>query len=99
MVINLARHVLAGYRIPEPSLIKLLKNVVLHFVPIKMDSQNLLEQFRANQSVCDPFVQEELADKLLSAETDHQKDMLLRMLQDEEYDLALNFAAGGNDVL
>ncbi|KXJ79140.1 hypothetical protein RP20_CCG002230 [Aedes albopictus] len=98
MVINLARHVLAGYRIPEPSLLKLLKNVVLHFVPIKMDSDELLEQFRANRSVCDPVVKEELADKLLSAETDHQKDMLLRMLQDEEYDLALNFAAGGNDV-
>lgn len=48
--------------------------------------------------MCDPVVKEELADKLLSAETDHQKDMLLWMLQDEEYDLALNFAAGGNDV-
>lgn len=99
MVINLARHILAGYKIPEPSLLKLMKNVVIHFVPIKIDSEQLLEQFHANRSVCDPVVKEELADKLLSAETDHQKDMLLRMLQDEEYDLALNFAAGGNDVL
>lgn len=99
MVINLARHVLAGYNIPEPPILKLLKNAVLHFVPIKIDSEQLLEQFHANASVCDPTVKEELADKLLSAETDHQKDMLLRMLQEEEYDLALNFAAGGNDVL
>ncbi|KAL9698071.1 hypothetical protein quinque_001512 [Culex quinquefasciatus] len=98
MVINLARHVLAGYNIPEPPILKLLKNAVLHFVPVKIDSEQLLEQFHANASVCDPTVKEELADKLLSAETDHQKDMLLRMLQEEEYDLALNFAAGGNDV-
>ncbi|XP_053693015.1 carboxypeptidase D [Sabethes cyaneus] len=98
MVINLARHVLAGYKIPEPGLLKLLKNVVLHFVPVKLDSDHLLEQFRANSSLCDPTVKEELGDKLLSAETDHEKDMLLRMFQDEEYDLALNFAAGGNDV-
>ncbi|XP_055606268.1 carboxypeptidase D-like [Uranotaenia lowii] len=98
LVMNLARHVLAGYQIPEPEILKLLQNVVLHFVPIKIDSELLLEQFQSNRSVCDPTVKEELADKLLSAETDKQKDMLLRMLQEEEYDLALNFAAGGNDV-
>lgn len=99
MVINMARHVLAGYKIPEPALLKLLKNVVLHFVPIKIDSEELLNQYHTNNSVCDPVIKEELADRLLSAETDHQKDMLLRMLQDEQYDLALNFAAGGNEVL
>ncbi|XP_058454656.1 carboxypeptidase D [Malaya genurostris] len=98
MVINLARHILEGYKIPEPALLKLLKNVVLHFVPIKIDSEQLLDQFHANTSICDPIVKDELADKLLSAETDHQKDMLLRMFQEEEYDLALNFAAGGNEV-
>ncbi|XP_058117990.1 carboxypeptidase D isoform X2 [Anopheles coustani] len=99
MVINLARHVLAGYNIKEPLYIKLLENAVLHFVPVKNDFVEIVQQFRANESVCNPMLRtDELADKLLNAETDHQKDMFLRMLKEEEYDLALTFAAGGHDV-
>uniref|UniRef100_A0A182J566 Peptidase M14 domain-containing protein n=1 Tax=Anopheles atroparvus TaxID=41427 RepID=A0A182J566_ANOAO len=99
MVINLARHVLAGYITREPLLIKLLQNAVLHFVPVKNDFVEIVQQYRANESVCNPTLRtDELADKLLNAETDHQKDMFLRMLKDEEYDLALTFAAGGHDV-
>ncbi|XP_035900560.1 carboxypeptidase D isoform X2 [Anopheles stephensi] len=99
MVINLARHVLAGYVIKEPLLIKLLQNAVLHFVPVKNDFDEIVQQFRANGSVCNPTLHsDELADKLLNAETDNQKDMFLRMLKDEEYDLALTFSAGGHDV-
>lgn len=100
MVMNLARHVLAGYLIKEPLLIKLLENAVLHFVPVKNDFEEVMAQFRANASVCNPTLHtDELADKLLNAETDHQKDMFLRMLKEDEYDLALTFAAGGHDVL
>uniref|UniRef100_A0A2M4B9D9 Putative carboxypeptidase d n=1 Tax=Anopheles marajoara TaxID=58244 RepID=A0A2M4B9D9_9DIPT len=102
MVINLARHVLAGYAIKEPLLIKLLQNAVLHFVPVKNDFEEILNQYRSNSngSLCNPTLHtDELADKLLSAETDHQKDMFLRMLKDEHYDLALTFSAGGHDVL
>ncbi|XP_040152516.1 carboxypeptidase D [Anopheles arabiensis] len=99
MVMNLARHVLAGYLIKEPLLIKLLENAVLHFVPVKNDFEEVMAQFRANASVCNPTLHtDELADKLLNAETDHQKDMFLRMLKEDEYDLALTFAAGGHDV-
>uniref|UniRef100_A0A182KDH9 Peptidase M14 domain-containing protein n=1 Tax=Anopheles christyi TaxID=43041 RepID=A0A182KDH9_9DIPT len=99
MTMNLVRHVLAGYLIKEPLLIKLLQNAVLHFVPVKNDFEEIMDQFRANASVCNPTLHsDELADKLLNAETDHQKDMFLRMLKDDEYDLALTFAAGGHDV-
>ncbi|XP_053669829.1 carboxypeptidase D isoform X3 [Anopheles nili] len=99
MVINLARHVLAGYSIKEPLHIKLLENAVLHFVPVKNDFEEIVQQFRTNTSICNPTLHsDELADKLLNAETDHQKDMFLRMLKDDEYDLALTFAAGGHDV-
>ncbi|XP_052867429.1 carboxypeptidase D [Anopheles cruzii] len=99
MVMNLARHVLAGYLIKEPLLIQLLQNAVLHFVPVKNDFDEILNQYRANTSICNPSLHtDELADKLLNAETDHQKDMFLRMLKDEEYDLALTFSAGGHDI-
>lgn len=43
MVMNLARHVLEGYTGQEPSMVKLLENAVLHFVPI-MDGFNLVNQ-------------------------------------------------------
>jgi hypothetical protein len=42
---------------------------------------------------------EELADKILSPESDNQKEMLIRMLQEEKFDMALTFTSGGSNIL
>lgn len=45
MTINLARHVIEGYRIQEPKLITLLDNAVLHFIPMMHDFEAVANQF------------------------------------------------------
>lgn len=52
-----------------------------------------------SDSICDPILKEELADKILSPESDNQKDMLIKMIQEGDYDLTLTFSSGGSDVL
>lgn len=51
--------------------------------------------FRPNS--CDISVKEELADRLLSPESDRHKDMFLRMLNESDYDLILTFSAGSSE--
>lgn len=53
--------------------------------------------FRPN--TCDISVKEELADRLLSPESDHHKDMFLRMLNESDYDLILTFSAGSSESI
>lgn len=45
MTMNLARHVLAGYQLHEPPLVRLLENAVLHFAPITEGYINIVQQF------------------------------------------------------
>jgi carboxypeptidase D len=47
MTMNLARHVLAGYKGEEPVITKLLDQAVLHFVPIMFDFDAVVEQYNA----------------------------------------------------
>uniref|UniRef100_A0A1B0CSB2 Peptidase M14 domain-containing protein n=1 Tax=Lutzomyia longipalpis TaxID=7200 RepID=A0A1B0CSB2_LUTLO len=98
MVLNLARHVTKGYAIGEPPLERLINNTVLHFVPIMEHFNDVYNQYYNDPSICDPILKEELADKLLSPETDKKRDMLIKMLQDEKFDLAVTFTSGGSDV-
>uniref|UniRef100_W4VRN2 Putative carboxypeptidase d n=1 Tax=Corethrella appendiculata TaxID=1370023 RepID=W4VRN2_9DIPT len=98
MSMNLARHILEGFTLNEPRILKLLKNAVIHIVPITDDFQSIYQQYQQNNSICDPYLREELPDRLLNPETDHRKDMFIKLLQMEKYDLALTFSAGGNEV-
>lgn len=55
--------------------------------------------FFFSDSICDPLLKDELADKILNPESDNQKDMLIKMIQEGDYDLALTFSSGGSDIL
>lgn len=99
MTLNIARHVTAGYALNEPMMVKLLKNAVIHFMPMTtvLDDE-YLRSFNANQTICDPIVRTELADHILSPETEHRKDVLLNYIHENQFDLALSFSAGGFGV-
>lgn len=98
LVLNLARHVIAGYTIQEPPFIRLLNNSVLHFMPFTDNFEFILGQYSNNHSLCDPIAREEFADRLLSPESDKKKDRFLNMLESNQFDLALTFSAGGYEV-
>lgn len=98
MTMNLARHVTEGYNATEPPSIRLLKNAVLQFLPITVDFSSTLEQFNNNPNICDPVVKEELADRILSPESDPKKTLLLNMISDERFHLILTFSAGGYEI-
>lgn len=98
LTLNLARHVIAGFELQEPPFIRLLNNVVLHFVPFTNDFEYILGQYSRNDSVCDPLTREEFADRLLSPESDKQKTAFINMLDANRFDIALTFSAGGFDI-
>lgn len=93
------RHVTSGYALNEPAEVRLLKNAVIYFAPITTPLDNqYLGKFNLNQTVCDPNVPNELADRILSPEAEHAKDILLNLIRDNKFDMILTFSAGGNDV-
>lgn len=94
---NLARHIVAGYSLQEPPLVRLLTNSVIHFIPLTNNFDSILNQYN-NQSICDPITTEEFADRLLSPETDKRKNVFLHMLESNRFDLAITFSAGGYDI-
>lgn len=67
-------------------------------MPFTEDFNNVLSQFNVNENVCDPTAREEFADRLLSPETNAKKSIFLKMLESEQFDLALTFSAGGFDI-
>lgn len=95
---NVARHVTTGYSLNEPPMVRLLKNAVLHFAPITSEIDEMFTAFLRNETICDPIVREEMADRILSPEADRKKDTFLSMIQDTRFDMILTFSAGGNDI-
>lgn len=98
LTMNLARHLVVGYKLQEPPIVRLLKNAVIHFVPFTEMLENTLSQYTNNQSVCDPSTHEEFADRFLSPENDKKKSLFLNMLETNQFDLALTFSAGNFDI-
>lgn len=98
LTLNLARHVVAGYSLQEPPSVRLLTNAVIHFIPFTDGFDFVLGQYSNNQSICDPIIREEFADRLLSPENDKKKNLFLNMLESNRFDMALTFSAGGFDI-
>lgn len=98
LTVNLARHLVMGYELQEPPIVRLLNNSVFHFVPFTDDFHMIFDQYSRNSNVCDPMNREEFADRLLSPETNKKKTLFLNMLETYQYDLALTFSAGGFDI-
>lgn len=95
---NLAKHVISGYELQEPPMVRLLQNAVLHFMPLTESFESILSQYNMNESICDPITREEFADRLLSPENSRKKTIFLKMLEATRFDLALTFSAGGFDL-
>lgn len=98
LTVNMARHVIMGYKLEEPPIVRLLNNTVFHFVPFTNGFDMILSQYLRNENVCDPTTPEEFADRLLSPEKDRKKSLFLEMLETNQFDLALTFSAGGFDI-
>lgn len=98
LTLNLARHVVVGYKLQEPPMVRLLNNAVIHFVPFTENFDITLSQYARNQSICDPSTHEEFADRFLSPENDKKKSLFLNMLQANQFDLALTFSAGNFEI-
>lgn len=98
LTLNLARHIVAGYKLQEPPMIRLLNNAVIHFVPFTENFEFTLSQYARNQSICDPSTHEEFADRFLSPENDKKKSLFLNMLEANQFDLALTFSAGSFEI-
>lgn len=98
LTLDLAKHVVVGYSLQEPPMLRLLKNAVLHFMPFTDNFDAILTQFARNNHLCDPIAREEFADRLLSPENDKQKTLFLKMLETNRFDLVLTFSAGGSDL-
>lgn len=45
MTMNLARHLLEGYKIQEPPIMRLLNSTVFHFVPILQGFDEVMGQY------------------------------------------------------
>lgn len=98
LTLDLAKHIVVGYTLQEPPLIRLLQNAVFHFMPFTENFDSILTQFDANAQLCDPTAREEFADRLLSPESSAKKSIFLKLLESERFDLALTFSAGGYDI-
>ena len=49
--------------------------------------------------MCDPILKDDLGDRILSPESEPGRDLLLKMLENESFDMILSFSAGGSDIL
>lgn len=96
--LDLIRHVIAGYKVQEPPLIKLLENAVLHVMPFTEHFDLVSSQYVQNQSVCDPITRDEFADRFLSPEQNKRKTLFLNMLETNRFHLALTFSASGSEI-
>lgn len=98
ITMNTVRHIIEGYKIQEPPIMKILNNSVIHFIPLMQGFDEIEKQFMENSSICDPIIQNDLADRILSPESERKRDLLLRMFENNRYDLVLTFSAGGSDI-
>ena len=94
MVVNFARHIITAYNTKEPLAIKLMNNVVIHFVTLNENFDTVYKQYEQNETICDPHLKEELGDKMINAESDKAKEAFFKLFEKSEISLALTFSAG-----
>ncbi|XP_055857349.1 carboxypeptidase D [Episyrphus balteatus] len=99
MVLNLGRHLVEGFRIQEPPILKILNNSVVHLLPIMENFEETFTIFQNNKTVCDPVIGHELAERILDPESEKRRDAFLQMLAREQFDLILSFTAGNYELM
>ncbi|KAH8345094.1 hypothetical protein KR059_004901, partial [Drosophila kikkawai] len=98
LLLNLVRHLVEGFKLQDAAVVQLLQRSVIYFLPQTQKFQQVFAMYNDNSSVCDPVLGDELAERILSPETDQAKDMFLQFLHSENFDLMLTFGAGSSDL-
>ncbi|KAH8329837.1 hypothetical protein KR067_002917 [Drosophila pandora] len=99
VLLNLVRHLLEGYKVQDHSVVQLLKRSVIYFLPQTQKFPAVFDMYNYNSSICDPVIGDELAERILSPETEQSKDMFLQFLRTERFDLMLTFGAGSSELV
>ncbi|XP_053952078.1 carboxypeptidase D isoform X1 [Anastrepha ludens] len=95
---NMVRHILEGYKVRDTSTLNLLRKSVLYFLPITHNFDVIFKMFNRNNSICDPELGNELADRILGPESEKKRDLLLQFFDSERFDLMLTFTAGSSEL-
>uniref|UniRef100_A0A1I8Q4W2 Peptidase M14 domain-containing protein n=1 Tax=Stomoxys calcitrans TaxID=35570 RepID=A0A1I8Q4W2_STOCA len=95
---NMVRHVIEGYKLREPLIMKLLQNSVLYFLPITENFEQVFKIFNKNNSICDPVIGNELGERILSPESEKRRNLLLTFLENQRFDLMLTFSTGSSEL-
>ncbi|XP_030378387.1 carboxypeptidase D isoform X2 [Scaptodrosophila lebanonensis] len=95
IMLNLVRHLIEGYKLRESWVLQLLQQSVLYFLPQTEKFADVFAMYNANNSICDPVLPDELADRVLGPKSDQASDMLLNFLK---FDLMLTFSAGSSEL-
>ncbi|EDW63034.2 carboxypeptidase D isoform X2 [Drosophila virilis] len=98
IMLNLVRHLIEGHKLQEASVVQLLQRSVIYFLPQTEKFEEIFRMYNANNSVCDPMLPDELAERILSPETEPARDVLLQFLRSERFDLLLTFSAGSSEL-
>ncbi|XP_058980289.1 carboxypeptidase D-like isoform X2 [Musca domestica] len=95
---NLIRHVIEGYKLREPLILKLLQTSVLYFLPITENFDAVFKLYNNNNTICDPVIGNELGERILSPESEKRRDLLLTFLENQRFDLMLTFSTGSSEL-
>ncbi|KAH8289572.1 hypothetical protein KR054_007280 [Drosophila jambulina] len=98
ILLNLVRHLVEGFKLQDASVVQLLQRSVIYFLPQTQKFEQVFDMYNVNSSICDPVLGDELAERILSPETDQAKDMFLQFLHSENFDLMLTFGAGSSEL-
>ncbi|KAH8418923.1 hypothetical protein KR222_004849 [Zaprionus bogoriensis] len=98
ILLNLVRHLIEGHKLQDASVVQLLKRSVIYFLPQTEKFEQVFGMYNANNSVCDPVLPDELAERLLSPRSETSRDLLLQFLRSERFDLMLSFSAGSSEL-
>lgn len=97
--LDIVKHILVGYKLNEPPMVRLLENAVLHVMPLTHNFELITKQFITNQTICDPIASNELVDAVLSSADNRIKRLFLKMLETYRINMAITFAAGGHGIV
>ncbi|EDW78568.2 uncharacterized protein Dwil_GK16509, isoform B [Drosophila willistoni] len=99
IMLNLIRHLVEGYKLKDTAVTDLLKHSIIYFLPQTQKFDEVFQIYNANNSVCDPVLADELAERILNPELEPARDMLLQFLHSERFDMMLTFSAGNSELI
>ncbi|XP_037935345.1 carboxypeptidase D isoform X2 [Teleopsis dalmanni] len=98
ITMNMVRHIIEGYNIREPVILNLLQKSIMYFLPTTDNFGNIFDMYNQNNTICDPVIPNDLADRILSPESEKKRDLFLRFLENEKFDLMMTFTTGNSEL-